>query len=715
MPGQKKSRFELKDTGPWALDPHLQEAIRAQEAGTAISPAVAPKPGIVDVIVRLKNASDKIPEALQKPRRIGGEESTIVTGEIAITKIKATRKEVASLKAATKLYLNLHNSIPSIHCDSEALNAAAKDNAGRTFPGLNGTDVIVGVVDFGCDFVHKNLLQPSGSTRLLYLWDQSESTQADPAVPYGREFDSAKINEALKKKKDPDPYAFLGYAPPVAAHGTHVMDIAAGNGQEANLIGGVEGPGFASNPTSHPGVAPNAFLIFVHLKANGNQFLGNSRHLLEAVDYIFEKADQLGMPAVVNLSLSTSGGPHDGSTLVEQGFEELLKKPGRAIVASAGNAYGQGGHVSGTIAAGQAYTLKWHTDPRASKNEMEVWYPGSSKNLTVALIPPTDDKPLEAIPLGKAKDLYDGETRRGRISHRENDPNNGDNQIDIRVPHLDESQNPWQVILTNGGADPVSFHAWIEQDERGTAHFDEPTDNAYTLGSICCSKNTLTVGAFDTSEMAYLAPPYTATAAGPTRPNNVFPSLQKPELSAPGNNIVAARAYGGTTVMSGTSMAAAHVTGLVALLFERARRAGHDPLPIDATRDILMKAAASAAAKSASPPSATDAPRLGSGKIDGAGTLDEFLNVPPPARPGAAAPVSAPEVVLTEASTMGGASANDLLHQLIAMLAEAEEDFVLQVGDNGAPTNEALKKLVSALRGEGNYDLKTNLKTRQPD
>ena len=329
---------------------------------------------------------------------------------------------------------------------------------------------------------------------------------------------------------------------------------------------------------------------------------------------------------------------------------------------------------------------------------MEVWYPGSFKDLTVALQPPTDDAPLESIPLGKAKDLYDGETRRGRISHRENDPNNHDNQINIRVPDIPdpdhpETPNPWQVILTNGGTDAVTFHAWIEQDERGTSRFDDPTEDTYTLGSICCSKNTLTVGAFDTSEMALLAPPYPATAAGPTRPNNVFPSLQKPELSAPGNNIVAARSYGGTTVMSGTSMAAAHVTGLVALLFERARRAGHDPLPIDITRQVLISAA-----KSASPSSTKDALRLGAGRIDGAGSLYEFLSVASSASPHPGLATS------TSNTTPAVVSANSLLHKLIEKLSETES-FELRVGNNGIPTDAVLKDLVNKLKNENDYNL----------
>jgi subtilisin family serine protease len=696
MPDQKQRRFKLKAVKPWDFDPHLQEVIRAREAGPEISPAIGTWEGratlLVDVIARLEKPDAKIPEAVQEVRRIG-KESTILTGKIDVTEIEATHKEVASLKAATELYLSLHNSVPAIHCEPETLDQTARDVKGRAYPGLSGTDVIVGIVDFGCDFVHSNFRQPSGATRILYLWDQSDPPRPDPsgAHPpkgffYGRELDSAKINEALQAE---DPYERLGYTPPIAAHGTHVMDIAAGNGREPNRIGNVTAP--AINPSSHPGIAPNAFIVFVHLKADEDSFLGNSRNLLEAVDYIFEKADHLGLPAVVNLSLSTSGGPHDGTTLVEQGFEALLKEAGRAIVTAAGNAFAQGGHVSGTIEVGKTRTLRWYTDPRAAKNEMEVWYPGSAKDLHVTLKPPTGE-PLEMVPLGQVKDLYEGEIRRGRISHRKEDPNNHDNQIDIRVPHLDDTTDPWEAVITNGGAGPVSFHAWIEQDDLGTARFDQPTETAYTLGSICCSEKTLTVGAFDTSERACLAPPYEGTAAGPTRPKgDEKEGRNKPDLSAPGKNIVAARAHGGTTIMSGTSMAAAHVTGLVALLFELAKRAGKRPPSTDDIRRILKEAA-----HNASQFKVDWDPQLGVGRIHGAETLPGVLNLesPPPR-------LMIP-MLASVAATESEESPDDLLKKLVARLLHAE--LKLKVGNDGEVATAKLKELVSIL-GQTSFEL----------
>jgi subtilisin family serine protease len=95
-------------------------------------------------------------------------------------------------------------------------------------------------------------------------------------------------------------------------------------------------------------------------------------------------------------------------------------------------------------------------------------------------------------------------------------------------------------------------------------------------------------------------------------------SRQKPEISAPGAGIVAARAHGGVTLMSGTSMAAAHVTGVVALLFQLAQRAGLPRLSIQETREILIQ---SAQPRDGEPLSH----RLGAGSVDGAAALKRLL------------------------------------------------------------------------------------------
>jgi subtilisin family serine protease len=618
-------------------DPRLHEEELRRTAEQAPTPTITSQIGgkyYVDVLAKLKKAGDRVPGLEVRGFRNdkAPDDRLIVTGRVAVDDIEAVREKVESLKAATELHLSLYNSVPAIHCDPESLNRGARENDGPRF--LSGSGVVIGVVDVGCDFRHGNFRQ-GNTTRIRYLWDQSTESDKVPVpreLGYGREFTEVEINEALRAG-DERAYEVLGYTPPVAAHGTHVLDIAAGNGREPGLFGGK--PDLAPAQPSHPGVAPNAELIFVDLKTfDGN--LASSNYLVEAVEYIFKKAQDLKMPAVVNVSLSTTGGPHDGTSLVEQKLERLLREPGRAIVVSAGNSFNQRSHASGTIPKGGKKTILWHLDPRQTdpvltSNEMEIWYSGD-QILEATLYTPDGDK-LGSVALGETMDLSDDVTRCGRVSHRKNDPNNGDHQIDIRLPTLEDAAKPWRIELANVGAEEVSFHAWIEQDARGLSHFGEPTDPSFTLGSISCGEKTLTVGAYDTSEMACLAPPFEATSAGPTRPNRQGKARSKPDLSAPGVNIVAARAHGGVTIMSGTSMAAAHVTGVVALLFELAQRTGRGWLSIDQIRDVLNldqeeHPVESLLAASSGPQARKR--RLGAGSIDGAAAMKALLEKVPP-------------------------------------------------------------------------------------
>lgn len=605
-------------------DPNLQDVKLRKEAKQPPRPTITStgKDGrcYVDVIGELHKPEDKV-EDLNVVGRPGG---AFVTGTVAIDDIETVRKKVKCLKAAPELHLALYNSVPAIRCSPRSLAIPG-------FPGLDGSGVVVGIVDFGCDFRHANFRQ-AGATRIQFLWDQSKEATGGEKAPqpfnYGRELTAEMIDAALAAGDD-KAYETLGYTPAIAAHGTHVMDIAAGNGREPNLLGGRQM--LDSGPISHPGVAPNAVLVFVHLKTYPGVSLPNSRYLLEGVEYIFKKAEDLGMPAVVNVSLSTSGGPHDGTSPVERIFDKFLETPGRAIVVAAGNSFNQQGHVIRTVPADGKAMILWHTDPfqnnpDLANNTMEIWYPGDQQ-LEVSLFTP-DDRPLGSIPLGITKNLIGNQgARYGFVSHRQEDSENEDHQIEIQLPHLENVAGPWKIQLANKGDKDIEAHAWIRQDSRGLSRFEEPTEPLYTLGSISCGKKTIAVGAYDTAEKASLAPPFEATSAGPTRPSRKMlePSREKPELSAPGVGIVAARAHGGVTVMSGTSMAAAHVTGLIALLFELAQRTGEGPLPIDKTRQLLgIVDAPAPTASSEEEPTELDR-RLGKRSADGSGSLKLLL------------------------------------------------------------------------------------------
>ncbi len=587
------------------LDPKLQELILAHRAGKPLDKAVTYQSEsgklMVDVIAKLKDPEKPVP-GLIVGRAIG----QIVTGSVAVSDIESVRmhENVISLKQAKEVHPTLQFSVNEIRASQNQLREALPADMSP----VNGAGVIVGVVDYDIDFMHNNFRNPDGTTRLLYLWDQwgGRNSSSPKGFGYGREFSADQINAAINSS---NPYQHLAYQPEGRAHGTHVMDIAAGNGRA----------------TGRPGVAPAADLIFVQV--NGGDFteeesFGNSRTLLDAVDYIFTKAAELGKSAVVNLSLGTSGGPHDGSTLVEQGLDTLLQEPGRAIVIAAGNSWTDGSHASGQINPGESRTLDWSIQSGdRTDNEIEVWYSGK-QSLDVTLVAP-DGSRIGPVQPATVVPLSNDDKRVGSIISRLRDPNNGDNQINILLDR--RLVGEWKVELKAADTgDIVEFHAWIERDDFGQSSFVQADANpAFTIGSISCGKQTIVVGSYNAAVPAKDISFF--SSEGPTRDGR-----QKPEVSAPGHLILAANSLTQAAVrMSGTSMAAPHVTGLIALLMQTAQ----GKLPIAEIRNALMSTA-----RSNPPATGQWNSRYGMGRVDATAAI--LTQIPSPVPPNGIATLS---------------------------------------------------------------------------
>ncbi len=186
----------------------------------------------------------------------------------------------------------------------------------------DGTGVIVGIIDAGIELDHPDFRDSLGKTRVISVWDQNIDTSNifyDPLhtpqpYGYGQVWDSTAINGGFHHHSEPG--NFYG-------HGSHVSGIAAGNGKADSL------PVFK-------GMAPNANIIVVASNFNSDSWL---QTVADAVDYIFNAADAMGKPCVINISAGTYAGSHDGKDFVARYINNLVEsKSGRAVVCAAGNA-----------------------------------------------------------------------------------------------------------------------------------------------------------------------------------------------------------------------------------------------------------------------------------------------------------------------------------------------------------------------------------------
>lgn len=588
------------------LDPHLKNAVANAKKGDKRDPSSSTAADEIAVIAKVTDLDSW--NKLNRVRTVTSidgtarDNTTIVTARIPVSMIEAIRQEkfVVSLKAARPVRPQLRKTIEETKSREDLLPIGNHTDG--------GSRAIVGIIDFGFDFMHKNFRNKDGSTRALAIWDQN--APAGPGSPFGlgRLHLKEKIDAALLK---PDPFSALGYGPPEempdeeGTHGTHVADIAAGNG----LGSGV------------PGVAPKADIIFVEIStsdipANGpgavRSSLGDSVQLLEAIRFILDQAGD--RPCSINVSLATNGGPHDGSTLVEQGIDRLLTQaPNRAVTIAAGNTFGVGIHAAGRVPADGTSDLFWSVpSDDSTSNELELWY-RKGDLFAVEIIAPDGKSVLRAEP-NETKTLQAGNKTVMLVDNRIGDPNNGDNMIGVFL-RRELPPGRWTVRLHGASVDDGRFHAWIERDDIGQSIFDGPFDDTHTLGSISCGHETIVVGSYDAHQEG--TPLSEDSSSGLTRDGR-----PKPEVCAPGRNVFAARSltrtdvpHVGVTHKSGTSMAAPAVAGIAALILSEAN-SNHRSLTSAELRKFVKDAARR------NPPSGTNFDlRFGKGRVSGAASV----------------------------------------------------------------------------------------------
>jgi subtilisin family serine protease len=585
-------------------DLHLAEIYRLVATGAQNPPnkqkllnpvqSKVDRKGRIWVDVLLEKKREVSLTELKKIMRVHGKpgRGRFISGRVQAANLPALIDRTVRLQTARPLSPTLDKSLPAIKADKGSLSQLLLPSA------PDGHGVIVGIVDIGgCDFYHPNFVK-NNKSRLLYLWDQTGRSGHDKPKPqhydYGVEYSQERINQALERAsnsaaadKREVAYTDLDYHPIDKAHGTHVMDIAAGSS------------------AMYPGVAPGADLIYVHIgiptdpRAEELKDMGSSKFLLDAVQYIFEKANDT--PVVINLSLGGNGGSHDGTSVVESAFDNWLKKTGRAIVIAAGNSYTEQLHTSGTIAPNSSpYQIQWVIQDKKNslwdmRQELEIWY-GRNARLKVEVDGPQDSFHGECL-LGKTaiKLSADRPTPSVLVLHDQAVPGDDENHISIFIANDDPSIaiGPWKISLSldtslPGNDTNVRFEAWIESYAISHSEFEiEPNQppqdyTQHTLNTIANGEHPIVVGSFD----ARLNPPQTSyfSSAGPSRNQK---QSKKPEFCAPGEDIFAARATdpGGTT-KDGTSQAAPHVTGLVALMFQVANP---KVLNIQEIREILRE------------------------------------------------------------------------------------------------------------------------------
>ena len=452
---------------------------------------------------------------------------------------------------------------------------------------LTGQGVLVAVIDSGVDYTLPDFRNEDGTTRIRYLWDQSLKAVEGEHVPKGYgmgvEYTKEEIDAAF-----PDFYhvitpknivtqgAITIRTRDISGHGTAVAAIAAGNGRGS---GGV-----------YAGVAPQSEFIVVKL---GNPMSGGfprTTELMQGIDYVIRKAQELRMPVAVNISFGNTYGARDGTSLLERFIDDISNIWKSCICIGTGNEGATAGHTSGrlrektveeqnignrnlleNVRANTEQEIELAVQEKQPSLNAQIWKRYVDQ-IDISIVSPTGTR------IGPVKEQLG--TQRFTVDATEillyyGEPSPFSTNHEIYLDFLPRgsyiNSGVLKMVLTPKKIVDGHYEMWIPGEgtlNPGTG-FLRPVSST-TLTNPATAMRAITVGAYDSLTFSYAD----FSGRGPLTGESA--SAVKPDLVAPGVNVSTISVGGSVMQFSGTSFSTPFVTGSAALLMEWGIVRGND-------------------------------------------------------------------------------------------------------------------------------------------
>ncbi len=499
-----------------------------------------------DLIVQYQGSLDRVRALGVSVKELSNRYAILTVPEMLVDTV-SNLEEIIFVEKPKSLEFSVLNGkqvscINQVQTQDFSLGAGLPGTSAGGNRGLFGEGVIIGIADSGIDYTNNAFRNADGTTRILKLWDQVTDTV----------FDEMQINEALNSE---EPYRIVN-SRDVSGHGTHVAGIAAGN--------------YAENRNNNLGIATKSRLIIVKMaEPSGNSF-PKTTQLMEAVDFIVKQSNEYGMPFVINISFGNTYGSHDGTSLLSTYFDSVIDVNRMVMVIGSGNEGDSAGHAGGYIRMEDMASIELQVSQYQGsfgiqlwKNYVDIW--GVRITAPSGISTPVIDKNGYIF-------TYELDNTTVKLLYGTPKPYSKYQEIYISLIPLERyvKDGIWTIEIISERTVSGRYDLWLPTSASINENTRFLTPDPFVTFTIPAATNrAVTVGAYNSNNDT-IAP---FSGRGFTRENNQI----KPDIVAPGVNILSASNTGGTVARSGTSMAAPFVAGSAALMMEWGIVRGNDP------------------------------------------------------------------------------------------------------------------------------------------
>lgn len=420
-------------------------------------------------------------------------------------------------------------------------------------PFLTGKGVLIGIPDSGIAYKDEGFLTKSGNTKIAFLWDQTVQNAGKlPEGFYeGAEFTREDIEQSIRENTE------ISFDR--SGHGTAIADICAGEG--------------AANESE---------LLIVKLGSGNEQGFTRTTELMRAISWMLRKAVLLERPLVINISYGSTYGAHDGTTLLETFLNTASDVYKTAICVGSGNEGAAAGHVAQKLIA--ETEIEWSVTAFQRSLNISMWK-NYVDQFDVSVISPGGQRAEIVIQTVGKQEYRFGETK---LILYAGEPTPYSPLQEYYFEFQTIENGIWRIVINPIRIVDGYFSLYLPSAvvlNPGTNFFRASPETTLTIPST--ADKVITVGAYNTvfgeyadfSGRGYEMLPNENDNSSSTRMESGLwrTKVQKPDLCAPGVDILVKDRNGGYQVVSGTSFATPFVAASVALMMEWGIVRGNDP------------------------------------------------------------------------------------------------------------------------------------------